>query len=460
LFIILTGLFFIVTPGIILFSQGYLFDWQKFRLVQAGGIFVKTLPEEVSLAVKPESGTKEKKLASKKSLLGPAGTLIKSLLPQKYLVTVTPLDNQNISWQKELEVSPLTVTKASRIIFPKTNPEISAIAMTSSSINLVSLPEKNKKTVLYATEDNKIFSFENSTSSLIFDLKSLTGFPKAEKITELSLSSSGKNFIAFSKTSGVIHVKDKGTFLIASFFRIFLKNEKTSLSQTRLVWHPENDNVLFALNQKGGYFFDLNTQEYSKFTEKNILGLTNNYFLDSSGEINNFDYTDKTAEKKIFETGLKSGRYQISLIKDTDFLLKNESGELFLIFKNELKKISGNVSFFLLSFDGSRFVYGTESGEIFVYFLKDVFDDLAYKENEILELGRVENLKTGYLANHNWHLIAVSNSALAVFEIDKRLPINQYEIQLGPISKIIEFAEPEIRWLDQNQNLKSAKIFP
>ena len=30
---------------------------------------------------------------------------------------------------------------------------------------------------------------------------------------------------------------------------------------------------------KGGYFFDISNQEYAKFTDKKILGLTNGYFL-------------------------------------------------------------------------------------------------------------------------------------------------------------------------------------
>ena len=42
LFLSLVIIFFVISPAIILYSQGYRFDFQKRQLLKTGGIYVKT----------------------------------------------------------------------------------------------------------------------------------------------------------------------------------------------------------------------------------------------------------------------------------------------------------------------------------------------------------------------------------------------------------------------------------
>ncbi len=170
IFLVLTATFLVVTPIIVLISQGYLFDFKKWVLVRAGGIFIKTEPETVTIFIKPEDNGKERFVTAKNSLIGLSGTLVKNLLPQKYLVKVSPVGQNEISWQKELEVNPLQVTKATRIIFPILKPEIATTTISTSTIEIFAVPEKNKKTIIYITNDGKIFLFNNALSELALDL--------------------------------------------------------------------------------------------------------------------------------------------------------------------------------------------------------------------------------------------------------------------------------------------------
>ncbi len=456
----LTLVFIIATPIIVLVSQGYLFDFKKWRLVRAGGIFIKTVPETVTIFVKPEDNGKERVVVAKNSLIGLGGTLVKNLLPQKYLVTVSPVGQNEISWQKELEVSPLQVTKATRITFPILEPEIATTTISTSTIDIFAVPEKNKNFLVYAAGDGKIFFFNGSFSELALDLKTLTGLLQTEKISKLLPSSSGKNFLALSKTNGGVFSGDQGAFLASSFFNLFLKTEKLSLNQTQFIWHENNDNILFALTPSGGYFFDISNREYAKFTDKKILGLTNEYFLADDGIVYSFNHQEKDSEKEIVRTDSQiTGSYQLKFVSNDLFILRNTNGELSLVGKSDVKKIAENSTYFSLSNDGTKLVFSDKSGNIFIYFLKDVFDDLLYLKDEILNLGRINGLKALYFAHFNWQIVAVSDTNVAVFEIDRRKPVNNYLIDLKNIDRAVNFENQVISWID-GKILKSAKILP
>ncbi len=459
IFLVLTATFLVVTPIIVLISQGYLFDFKKWVLVRAGGIFIKTEPETVTIFIKPEDNGKERFVTAKNSLIGLSGTLVKNLLPQKYLVKVSPVGQNEISWQKELEVNPLQVTKATRIIFPILKPEIATTTISTSTIEIFAVPEKNKKTIIYITNDGKIFLFNNALSELALDLRTLTGFPKSEKISKLLPSSSGQNFLTLSRTNGAVFSENQGVFLASSFFNLFLQREKLSLNQTQFVWHEDNDNILFAITSKGGYFFDISNREYAKFTDKKILGLADGYFLASDGVIYSFSYQNKDSEKEIAQTGFETGDYQIKSVQNDMFLLRNVNGELSVVDKTDVKKIAESSTYFLVSNDSTKLVFADKSENIFVYFLKDIFDDLLYQKDEILRLGKVNNLKTLYFAHFNWQIIAVSNTSVAVFEIDRRKPINNYLIEFESIGNAVNFENQVFSWID-NKILKSARILP
>lgn len=459
IFTVLTLAFFIITPVIILFSQGYLFDLKNIRLVQAGGIFIKSQPESTLITVQALPNGKPKTIQAKTSLLGSGGTLIKNLLPQKYLVSVRPAFQETVLWQKELEVNPLQVTKATRIIFPTQESVISSSTISSAALKLVATPKNNKDLFFYADNAEKVFRHESSTSTLIFDSKKITGFPKNEAILKILPSSSGKNFLALSKTNGIVFSNLQGIFLAPSFFKIFLQTEKISLSQLKFVWHENNDNILFALGPKNSYFFDLEKQNYAKFSDKKIIALTEQYFLDTNGVIYFSNYQDKAAEKEILDTKLKFANASISHLDKNSFIVKTDKNEIYLFDETTGKKITPNVKELVISQDKSRLAYLDENDNIFVYFLEDVFDDLLYEKGETVSLGQAEDTKNIYFTHYNWQIVTIQNQDATILEIDKRSPINTQKIYLDNISAVVDFNGQIITWIDKNI-LKTAKILP
>ncbi|OGY39247.1 MAG: hypothetical protein A2391_01605 [Candidatus Brennerbacteria bacterium RIFOXYB1_FULL_41_13] len=458
IFFTLTLAFFIVAPAIVLLSQGYLFDFKNLRLVQAGGVFIKTNPESVIINIQPQTGGKSKTLQSKTSLLGSGGTLIKNLLPQKYIVSVKPTTQEEISWEKELEVNPLQVTKATRIIFPVLKPEIASSTILAMP-SLIIIPENNRKMFLYTNATGKIFRHENATSTLLVDTKTITGFPRNESISKIIPSSSGKSFLALSKTDGVVFSETQGTFLASSFFKLFLQTEKNNLSQTRFVWHENNDNILFALTSKNNYFFDLEKQEYAVFYNKKIIALSEEYFVDEQGIIYHFDYSNENSIRELLNTGLETQNASIKNLGKNNFLLKNNENEIYFFDETKKEKIADGVEKIIVSEDNSRLAYFNKDDSVFIYFLEDVFDDLLYKKGEALSLGVSNNINNIYFAHFNWQIVTISEKNAMIVEIDKRMPVNKYKINLGKISNTINFEDQTLIWLEDNV-LKSAKILP
>ncbi|MEW5805262.1 MAG: hypothetical protein AB1721_00830 [Patescibacteria group bacterium] len=468
--LVLLGLVFaIAAPIIILFSQGYLFDFKKFKFVQAGGIFIKSLPEEALIIIKPESGLKEKRIIAKKPVLISSGTLIKNLLPQNYQIEVSPLNNQNLIWQKQMIVEPLIASKATRIVFPIINPEIKTQTLATSTIQLIAQPENNLKTIFFADSEKQIWSYspENKEPKLWLDLKTIASLSAQEKISRISPSANGKNLLVETSTEKLIILENQ-TLLGSSYFQVFLKNTKTKLNQLNLVWDKNNDDGLIALSSPAAYFFNLKTGEYWQITSGEIIGLSPGYYLAEDRTVYPLDQLDK--EKKILTISKEltlDGFYQIYPLKNNSFLFWEKSGPIILIQPdkdnpglNSEKVISKKADLLIINNDQTKIAF-SESRKLFVYFLDNVFDDLLYQTDELLFLKELsQEPEALYFANHNWHLISAAKDSLTITEIDKREPINSYKIELAGLKKPLFFENNVFYWLDEKNIFGSGKILP
>ncbi|MBU3901365.1 PEGA domain-containing protein [Patescibacteria group bacterium] len=98
-------IFILATPPTILYALGYSFDWQTKSLVQTGGFYLKSLPNNAAIVI----DNKSKKTTPR---------LISRLAPKVYSVAVTK--DGFYPWNKKLEILPELVTEARNIIlFPK-----------------------------------------------------------------------------------------------------------------------------------------------------------------------------------------------------------------------------------------------------------------------------------------------------------------------------------------------------
>ena len=105
-FIVCVVLFALIAPSVILYSQGYRFDFETKRIVQTGAFYFRVLPENarIYLNEKPKGGTS----------FFTNSILIENLLPKMYGVVIKK-DGYHL-WKKELKIYEKQVTEAKNII--------------------------------------------------------------------------------------------------------------------------------------------------------------------------------------------------------------------------------------------------------------------------------------------------------------------------------------------------------
>jgi hypothetical protein len=61
-----------------------------------------------------------------------------------------------------------------------------------------------------------------------------------------------------------------------------------------------------------------------------------------------------------------------------------------------------------------------------VYFVKEIFYDILYKENELVKLLLVDEIPSEiFWMKDDWHIILAGPSKVEILEIDKRYPLNR-----------------------------------
>jgi len=106
LFFICVFLFALTAPSVILYSQGYRFDFETKKVVQTGGLYFKVAPRSAQVYING-------KLKDTTSIFTNS-SLIENLLPKTYYIEIKK-DGYH-SWQKTLEVNERQVTEAKNII--------------------------------------------------------------------------------------------------------------------------------------------------------------------------------------------------------------------------------------------------------------------------------------------------------------------------------------------------------
>lgn len=127
--------FFIVfTCLVILYAQGYGFDWQKKSLVITGAFYFESDPREADIYINNEYKGKTNKL-------------IKRLLPDEYNIKISKPNYHD--WQKMLSIDSKLITEAKNILLVKKKLLITQI--TNFNVKLFSF-SNNKEKIVYLTD--------------------------------------------------------------------------------------------------------------------------------------------------------------------------------------------------------------------------------------------------------------------------------------------------------------------
>lgn len=112
IYISLIVFFIIITPCVLLYSQGYSYDWQKKKLILTGGFYLKSYPSGAKIFINDKQDNKTPRLISR-------------LLPKDYKIRIAK--DGFYSWQKNLKIESRLVIEARNILLVPEKPEIKIV---------------------------------------------------------------------------------------------------------------------------------------------------------------------------------------------------------------------------------------------------------------------------------------------------------------------------------------------
>jgi len=416
-FIVLVLAFLIVAPLLILNTQGYRLDLKKMKIVETGGLSIKTSVPEVSIFINDQYKNKTSNFSR--------DLLIQNLTPGEYKVRVEKTNYQ--VWEKTLNIEEKKVTKAENIyLFPKNIP----FQIYKENIKDFFVSPDNKK-IIFLTKNNEIVSSENK---IILNPEKY--FADIEKIE-------------FFGNSNKIIIKGENSLNQPIYYYLDTTNP-SSLTRLKMMekaedYKLEEETIVYSLDhQILRYNPSLKTSEALKTSaEAFILKDFYNLYTIENGLLVRTNLLSKNQEN-LTEKPLKLKEYKLFTIADKIFVF-DESSSLYLF--NENKK---DWDLFLKT--TNNFDYKTRADkvifsngyELWLLLLKDFDSPFFQKSGSLIFLSRFSSTINDLAwFNDDYFFYLLSNN-LMISEIDNRDRINAFSVTNLPVKKF---------WFDEKEKL-------
>jgi len=422
LFFICLFLFFLITPFIILYSQGYRIDWDSKKIIKTGGFYFKVWPEGAQVFI-------DGKFQKKTGFLS-GSAYINNLVPKEYKVEIEKEGFQ--TWQKNLETKEDLVTKSESIILIPANPKYINLAQ---NIDSVFFSPDGKKIILKETGAKgwsfKIFELDKNLKSNLF-----SGFQSTEiELIDLKFSSDSNTILFTTKEKEGIKywilglespIQEKMPTDLISLD--FLGDKASDIS-----FNPNDTQKIFFINGISLFGANIVTKKIDlnpivnniisyEISEGNLFWLSNDGFLFKA------DLSGGNAEKLNHDSFAvkKDKEYQIYVKSPLLFLREDE---VLYILKPEsqvFEKIAEPIMDIKFSPDGKEMLY-FNNYEIGILFLEKKEGQPQKKALENLFLTRFSEKIDQVLWLNSNYLVFNAGSKIKISEIDDRDKLNIYD---------------------------------
>ena len=433
-------IFVIAAPALILYGEGYRYDWQNKRLSQTGNFFIDSSPRRATVLLngQPLKGPWYQKWFIHKKILGmpevqsATPTVINNLLPNKYNITVTKASYR--PWHKILEIKPQTTTNTGRVdlFLEKLNPQL----ITNNQIIFLS-PIDNGRQTIYATYQ------PTAQISTIKLLKNDLAVPSAEDIAQIPGKISN-----IQKINNDLIIKTVNNFYLlnlSSLKNIFLINNLVSgvkkIFLANNIVYAQTGNKIYSVdinNKKTSLVFDLDQIYAKKFIlqdwviKNNYLLIIKEFYQDSWLEKINLisDVKKYNLQSVVFSLALpnKSLKINSEQINDDLVILNNTQNMIvvdttqltnYLIYKNSANNIVVRQS--------EKDILLANNFEVYLISLIKNTNNVWTTNALLLNRGSEKIKKIIWSANNNYCL-SVGNRHVDVIELDKRNGRNIYNL--------------------------------
>ncbi|MCX6721756.1 MAG: hypothetical protein NTY04_00995 [Candidatus Staskawiczbacteria bacterium] len=279
--------FLVIAPALVLYSMGYRFDFEKMKVTETGGIYVRTFPSADQIII-------DSKIKQKPGIFSNY-VFVQSLLPKNHTVLVEKTGYYDYS--KTLPVQEKQVTKLEDVLLIKKNIQFNLVTdetkdpfnvqdkfiIKNSNLYYSDSPENLKLTTLQKSTPviKKIISFVLQNNNIMW--LGADGFPYKSDFTTLPIAPTKITLTAIKITktgSYKILLNDQNTFLIANGELLVLNNKTNNFNN---FYNSVND-AKISPDGKNIIYYDNNNIYISPTS---VLPVKTNTLYKSSEKITN-----------------------------------------------------------------------------------------------------------------------------------------------------------------------------
>ncbi|NCN07557.1 PEGA domain-containing protein [Candidatus Falkowbacteria bacterium] len=385
--------FLIVVPLVLLYTQGYRYNFKRGKVQKTGIFIVSSIPKKADVYL------------NGKLIIGDqTPSRIEKLLPADYEIKLTK-DGYH-DWTKKLQIYENSTTFAEDVILWKNNLPIQIAE--HNIISWLTSPDNKKSTFLTSDRNIISFNFDNKETHTIYQANEYAN----------------PQILEWSNTSKKILIKSNNNYLAIDTERYYLQPVKISNDNYQSIkWSLNNDNSLYALNASGVWKIDLFTGDKKLIFNKSISDfIINNDFI-------YYYYKDIIYKQKISDTNpeiIDGVKCQDCKFLNHDFsklILANIKSQEFFIIDPELKNKTIKREAKNFSWLNQNTLLFYNDWEIWIY-------NLEKKEPELIT--RIGSGITEALWHHEGrHIIFTSEDSIKIIELDNRELRNIIELFKG-----------------------------
>src|SRR3989344_2777212 len=446
LFLVFGALFVLAAPAIILFAQGYRFDWDTKQIAKVGAFYFAVIPAQADVLVNGEFVGTTAPLRE--------NIFISNLLPQTYTVEIQKTGFQ--TWQKNLLLAPKQVTEAKHImLFPE---HTSFRALQENVAEMWLAPNQNQAVIkkpisrtlwelsLWDMERNTVYPLYVAQSSRDDILEIIWAADSAKFLMRVVSQEQVKTFVQHIDRQGLSGLLSRQVALqIGARDRVPLAPLANEIVD--IAFAPFSDQQVLYTKPSGNVFVlsladYLQGQEMQQIASSMItFGLQGQsiFWLDDKGTV--WKKTSLNAEATPINSSPLPMRAETSyeLYAFGDEILIKEFQKLYRLERetHTFKEMFLSAGTIAENPDRQKVAIANGS-EIWILFLADQAEQPIHQKGETVFLTRfsapVENL--AWITS--WHLLFSVQDTVKITEIDERdRPVT---MDIG------QFAAPQLFW--------------
>ena len=455
-FLICLFLFFLITPLVVLYSQGYRIDWDSKKIIKTGGFYFNVWPAGAQIFL---DGKFQKKTGFLSNYV-----YIDNLKPKEYKIEIKK--EGFFPWQKNLEIKENLVINFNDIFLIPENPKYTTLSQNTEDFFFS--PDGRKVILKERTEKGwnlKIIELDINLKSGLF-----SGFESPEiELSDLKFSADSEKILFTTKE------KEKQRSWILELESPFQEKMPADLISLDFLggkasdtsFNSDDSKKIFFVKENNLFEANLSNKEISsrpvlinlityEISEGNLFWLSKNGFILKTG------LNGEIEEKLNFEPlSIKEGeKYQIYIKNPLIFL---KEGDTFYIFNSDsqiLEKLSDFAKELKLSPDGRKMAY-FNNYEIWVLFLEKNEGQPKREFLEKLFLTRYsEKIGQVFWYTSNYLIFTVGNK-IKISEIDNRGNTNIYDFSEFNSPKIyFNQFDKKLYFLSEGNFFSSEKLLP